>query len=97
MISVRILIYTWLSVVGLAFTNFGTASCLRCNFALIPLTQPISSLKTSSRRADMSFRVIVSVISEADYVKYFKGEKLEKSLLVLKMYSGKKLHSLGVM
>jgi hypothetical protein len=25
----------------------------------------------------------VSVISEADYVKYFKGEKLEKSLLVL--------------
>jgi hypothetical protein len=27
-------------------------------FALIPLTQPISSLKTSSRRADMSFRVI---------------------------------------
>jgi hypothetical protein len=32
---------------GLAFTNFGTASCLRCNFALIPLTQPISSLKTS--------------------------------------------------
>jgi hypothetical protein len=35
----------------------------------------------------------VSVISEADYVKYFKGEKLEKSLLVLKTYSGKKLHS----
>jgi hypothetical protein len=30
----------------------------------------------------------VSVISEADYVKYFKGEKLEKSLLVLKTYSG---------
>jgi hypothetical protein len=28
----------------------------------------------------------VSVISEADYVKYFKGEKLEKSLLVLKTY-----------
>ena len=39
----------------------------------------------------------VSVISEADYVKYFKGEKLEKSLLVLKTYSGEKLHSLGVM
>jgi hypothetical protein len=38
----------------------------------------------------------VSVISEADYVKYFKGEKLEKSLLVLKTYSGEKLHSLGV-
>jgi hypothetical protein len=30
-------------------------------------------------------------------VKYFKGEKLEKSLLVLKTYSGEKLHSLGVM
>jgi hypothetical protein len=29
----------------------------------------------------------VSVISEADYVKYFKGEKLKKSLLVLKTYS----------
>jgi predicted transcriptional regulator len=39
----------------------------------------------------------ISVISEADYVKYFKGEKLEKSLLVLKTYSGEKLHSLGVM
>ena len=39
----------------------------------------------------------VSVISEADYVKYFKGEKLEKSLLVLKTYSGEKLHSLGVL
>jgi hypothetical protein len=38
----------------------------------------------------------VSVISEADYVKYFKGEKLEISLLVLKTYSGEKLHSLGV-
>ena len=26
-------------------------------------------------------------------MKYFKGEKLEKSLLVLKTYSGEKLHS----
>jgi hypothetical protein len=26
----------------------------------------------------------VSVISEAEYVKYFNGEKLEKSFLVLK-------------
>lgn len=39
----------------------------------------------------------VSVISEEDYVKYFKGEKLKKSSLVLKTYSGEKLNSLGVL
>jgi hypothetical protein len=50
--------FSKIDLTGLAFTNFGTASCLWCNFALILLTQPISSLKTSSRLANMSFRVI---------------------------------------
>ena len=55
----------------LAFTNFGTAFCLRCNFALIPLTQPISSLKTSSRRANMPFRVISHLDSSLAMVNDF--------------------------
>jgi hypothetical protein len=62
--------------------KFSRRSCLRCNFALIPLTQPISSLKTSSRLANMSFRVISHLDSSLamfnDFIIFQELDKLEK-------------------